>query len=276
MRKLSGFILTIIAVVLSAQLAVAQDTGAGAVENLRHLQLQKFESEGGKVEYLGNAYGLDGWLLVKEGMPPQAAYTTRQGGLVMGPLVDPEGIVITQNQLAAWRAKAEGRSQAALPGAAESQARNAETFYGQVEQANWIKAGSDDAPYIYMFMNVTCDHCQNYWKDLQDQVKTGKLQVRLVPFGVQDENKTTGAALLSVADPAAAWTQYINGNKAALSKDKIVEGAAAKLEANRALLAKWNVAATPFTIYRRLNDGKVMVINGRPQNAMMIMADMIK
>lgn len=276
MRKLSGFILTIIAVVFSAQLAFAQDTGEGAVENLRHLQLQKFESEGGKVEYLGNAYGLDGWLLVKEGMPPQAAYTTRQGGLVMGPLVDPEGIVITQNQLAAWRAKAEGRSQAALPGSAESQARNAETFYGQVEQANWIKAGSDDAPYIYMFMNVTCDHCQNYWKDLQDQVKAGKLQVRLVPFGVQDENKITGAALLSVADPAAAWTQYINGNKSALSKDKIVDGAVAKLDANRALLAKWNVASTPFTIYRRLNDGKVMVINGRPQNAMMIMADMIK
>lgn len=268
MQKLLGFFFLIIAVVITVP--------AQAQENMRHLQLQKFEQDGGKVEYLGHAYGLDGWLLAKEGMQPQAAYSTREGGLVMGPLVDPEGIVITENQLAAFKAKAEGRSQAALPGAADSKAKNSETFYAQVEQANWVKAGADDAPYIYMFMNVTCDHCQLYWKDLQPQIASGKLQVRLVPFGAQEENKIAGEALLSVDKPGDAWTQFIAGKKDVLSKDKIKPDADAKLKANGALLAKWNVGASPFTIYRRLNDGKVMVISGKPQNAMLILADLIK
>lgn len=256
-----------------AQDAAAAPQSAGIYS---HPELQKFKDQGGEVEFLGHAYGLDGWLIAKEGIPPQTAYTTPEGGLVMGPLVNPEGFVETTNQLAAYKAKAEGRSQDSLPGADKSTAPTAERFYAEVEKAAWVSTGNADAPYIYLFMNVTCDHCQTYWKSLEKSVADGKLQVRLLPFGAREENRNTGAALLSVENPGQAWTQFIKGNKDSLSAANIKEGTLASIDANGALLSKWKVSETPFTIYRRLNDGQVTVVSGKPDNAMLIMADLLR
>lgn len=242
----------------------------------RHAELIKFEEQGGSVTYIGHAYGLDGWLLTKEGTSPQTAYTNDQGGLVLGPLVNPEGIVETANQLAAYKAKAEGRSQEALPGADQAKAAPSEKFYAEVEKANWIQVGQDDAPYIYMTMNVTCDHCQKYWKDLQGAIDDGKLQIRLIPFGAVAANREGGAALLSAENPRAAWNAFIAGDKNILAAANAKPGTLEKIDANGQLLNKWKVKDTPFTIYRRLNDGAVTVIAGRPQNALLVMADLIR
>lgn len=263
-------------IVLLLSLSFAFSGAAVAAENLRHPELQKFAEEGGEVEFLGHAYGLDGWLLAKEGLPPRTVYTTPEGGMVIGMLVNPEGIVETTDQLVAFKAKADG-SQAALPGADKSQASKTERFYAETESAAWVKAGADDAPYIYMFMNTGCDHCQKFWKELQPLIKGGKLQVRLLPFGVNEINRSGGAALLSVEDPAAAWQQYIDGKQEVLSKDKIKEGTLAAIDANTKLLANWKIKGTPpFTLYRSLNTGKITAILGAPENTMLMMADLLK
>src|SRR5690606_35583117 len=130
--------------------------------------------------------------------------------------------------------------------------------------------------YIYVFMNVSCDHCMEYWKDLEGAVNAGKLQVRLLPWGTAEENRFGGAAMMSSAKPGDAWSAYIKGDKSALSRDKIVDGALAAVAANGDFLKKWNIGANPFTMYRRPEDGKITVIMGRPQNTLLLIADLVR
>jgi hypothetical protein len=257
-------------------LAFFLSSAALAAENARHPELQKFKDEGGEVEFIGHAYGLDGWLLAKEGLPPRTVYTTPEGGMVLGVLVNPEGTVETTDQLVAFKAKADG-SQAALPGADQTKASKSERFYAEVEKAAWAKVGAEDAPYIYMFMNVGCDHCQAFWKDLQPLIRGGKLQVRLLPFGTKENNRYGGAALLSAEDPGAAWLQFIGGKKEVLGQDRIKEGMLAGVDANSKLFKDWGLKGTPpVTLYRSLANGQVTAIVGRPDNAMLMMADLLK
>ena len=252
---------------------------ASAPDNdLRHPELEKFKKDGGEVEFIGHAFGLDGWLLTRKDLPPRTAYTTPQGGLVLGQLVNPEGSVETMSQLHALKAKMEG-SQQALPGAeeAKSTASKPERFYALLERrAAWVQAGKDEAPYLYMLMNVNCDHCKEYWKELEPAVKQGRLQVRLVPFGTAPANRDGGAALLSSADPGAAWSEYIAGKTDALAAAKIVDGALAAVAANTKLVTEFNIGYTPFTMYRRPDDGKLTVIPGKPGNLMLLQAELTR
>lgn len=239
-----------------------------------HPELQKFQKDGGRVTFIGHAYGVDGYLVEKDENAPRAVYITPEGGMLIGMLVGPDGRLETQAQLLALQARATG-SQDALPGADKALASKPEKFYAEAGKLNMVKAGKDGAPYVYIFMNVTCDHCQEYWKDLRPAIKAGKLQVRLIPYGSQQENAEGGAALLSVND-AAAWDAFIGGDKTALGKDKIAAGAIQKIRENTEMLRRWKVGAVPFTIYRRLSDGQLAVINGRPGNLMMMLADLVK
>lgn len=251
----------------------------GDNKNMRHTALREFETkDGGKVEYMGHALGLDGWMLIKKDGTRLTAYTTVEGGLVVGQLVDQDGMIETVEQMKALAAKQMGGQQA-LPGALDlkSSASKAERFYAEVEKNGaWVQAGPDNAPYIYVFMNVSCDHCMEYWKDLEGAVNAGKLQVRLLPWGTAEENRFGGAAMMSSAKPGDAWSAYIKGDKSALSRDKIVDGALAAVAANGDFLKKWNIGANPFTMYRRPEDGKITVIMGRPQNTLLLIADLVR
>lgn len=285
---LAVFAVLCAAVILLAPAALAQKAptaqkpvpAARAPENsLRHPELEKFKNDGGEVEFIGHAYGLDGWLLTRDGIPPRTAYTTAEGGLVLGNLVNARGEVETMAQLHALKAKMEG-SQAALPGAEDprSNASKAERFYASIEKtAAWAQTGKDEAPYLYVLMNVNCGHCKEYWQALEPAVKQGSLQVRLVPFGAQPANREGGAALLSSADPGAAWSEYIAGKTDALSKDKAVDGALAAIDANTRLIVQFDLRDNPpITIYRRPDDGKLIMIAGKPNNMMMLQAELAR
>lgn len=240
-----------------------------------HPELKKFQDEGGGVEFMGHDLGVDGWLITTPAGQRKYAYTTPEGGLIMGILVDKDGKIRTAEQIKAVQAKMAGE-QVSMPGADKSGASKPERFYALVEKSDWVGFGSPDAPYVYMFMNITCDHCQKFWGDLREHVKSGLIQVRFIPFGQKDANRNTGAALLSVADPMAAWESYLKGDEKALSTDKITEGKMLRLDANTALFRDWKLGGPPLTVYRRPLDGKIMLLEGRPKNTMLLLADMIK
>lgn len=249
---------------------------AQAQQAIDHPGLKKFIEEGGKVDYLGNLYGLDGWVVSMGEAEPRTVYTNKQGAMVMGILMSADGTVETQKQLVGLKNRIEG-SQTAMPGAEKSNGAKVERLYAEIEKANWLKIGAEDAPYIYVIMNVNCDHCQNYWKDLQPQIKAGRVQVRLLPFGKADANRDGGAALLSVANPGDAWLEYIGGKTELLAKDKAVIDRYGDIDANTALVNKWKLQGTPpYTIYRKRSDGKIVAIIGRPKNMMLLQADLLK
>lgn len=240
--------------------------------------LKKIQEEGGVIDFMGHSYGVDGWRIVgTAGGEAKYVYTTPEGGLLMGVLLKPDGTSATNEQLAALKQRKEG-GQAALPGADQptSSTAKAEKVYAAIEKAGWARAGDTAAPYLYIFINALCDHCQSFWKELEGPMKAGKLQVRLIPFGKLEENRLSGAALLSVDDPAAAWDAFMKGDKQVLAKDKIKEGMLAKIDANTALFTEWKMQGPPFTVYRKPSDGQVTVIVGKPDNAMLVLADLMK
>lgn len=242
--------------------------------------LKKFEEAGGTVSFLGSAYGTDGWLVKDARGGVQYAYTTPEGGLIVGMLFAPEGTSETKKQIEAYKLKTAAPDRTAaevlqtpIPKAADSKA---EQFYAEVDKAGWVALGrNSDAPHLYVFMNVNCDHCQAFWKDLESAVEGGRLQVRLVPFGESPQNRDGGAALLSAEDAGAAWRAYVGGDKSALSAEKAKTDAYARLDANTALAKTWKLREPPFTIYRRPGDGKVTAVVGRPANVLLLLAEFL-
>lgn len=278
------FIALFVALVMTASVAAyAQGQAANDGKPGGNKAFKQFEQDGGKMEFIGNAYGVDGWALIDKNNKVQTTiYTTPEGGMVRGLLFDPDGTPITPGQLTAMQAKKAG-SQAALPNLEKANPARlngqskAEAFYAQVEKSGgWAQAGSASAPYIYMFMNVSCVECQDVWKKLQGPVNAGTLQVRLFPFGKEPANRDGGAALLSVDRAGDAWTSFMDGKTEALDKGKIKVGTLDKLDANTKLVSSWKVPSTPFIFYRKLTDGTLVGIPGPPQNIMLMQADLIR
>ncbi len=277
--RISGFKIIFLGLLLAGLLGAASVSFAQSSEpeSMRPPVLKKFETDGGKVEFLGHVYGLDGWVITKEKddkKQVETVYTTPDGALILGVLFSPDGILETQKQLEAYKQRISG-SQAAADGAENSSSKS-EKFYAQTEKSSWVALGDSTAPYLYIFINVNCGHCQAFWKDLENFVKQGKLQVRLVPFGQMQENRDAGAALLSVENPEEAWRAYVGGDTTALSKDKIKADAYSKLDANTTLARDGKLPMPPFTLYRRPGDGILTAIAGRSGNIMLLMAEFLK
>lgn len=254
--------------------AVAADSAAQSVWTQKYPAFADFEKSGGMVEYLGRSGSLESFVLLGADKSVKTVYVTPENTMVMGILVDAEGRNMTAPQLLAYRKRLTG-DQSAVPGAEKGTMSKAEQVYAGVEKSAWIKAGSDDAPYIYMFMNVNCDHCKAMFMDVAPLIKAGKLQVRLVPFGATTTNREGGAALLSSADAFVAWQAYINGDKEVLGKDKIAAGTLEKIDANTAFATSNKLQGPPFSIYRRPADGVITAMVGRPKNTLALMADLL-
>jgi hypothetical protein len=246
-----------------------------------HPVLQEFEKAGGKVEFLGHAFGVDGWLVTNPKGGVQYAYTTPEGGLITGMMFAPDGTLETKKQLELFQARTKGEQSAApvadADKADQSAAPKSEKLYAAVEQAAWVGMGKITAPYLYMFINVTCDHCQHFWRDLEADVEAGKIQVRLIPYGKTKPNRDGGAALLSAGDNAPiAWAAMAHNNDTILKEITPTEEAYAKVDANTALVKEWKLKGPPFTIYRRPGDGVLTAIVGRPDNPLLLQAEFLK
>lgn len=239
----------------------------------------KFEKAGGKVIYLGKSYDLDGWLLVKRnGEPHTILYMSPAGAMMRGRLFGPGGQDITKTQLEIYKRRMEGTQGAvSIPDNADPQAiPKGEQFYAAIEKANWVRAGVPDAPYIYMFINVNCEHCQSNWRTFKGSVEKGMLQIRIIPIGQEEANRDAGAAMLSVENPAQAWQDYMDGKKGSLDKNLIKGDALERLAANNKIAKQWKLPQIPLTVYRKVTDGQVMVVPGQPSNPMLIMPDLMK
>lgn len=263
-----------------------------------HPVLKKFQDEKqAKVEFLGNQSGLDGWLITGKNDAGadivQYAYSTPMGGIVLGIMFGPDGEVVTVKQLEAYRERMKAGGQGSVPlenltkgmEAPKStavadpalnvdKAAKAEKFYALTEGANWVQIGKKDAPYMYVFINMTCEHCLTHWKLLKKYVDDGTLALRLVPFGAVDQNRKLGAALLASPQPDKLWRDFASGNVAALTVDGATDETLKKMDRNTALFGEFHLrSGPPFSIYRAPADGKIKAVMGRPENIMMLIAD---
>ena len=154
-----------------------------------------------------------------------------------------------------------------------------EVVYAAVEDANWFSVGSNDAPYVYTFINPTCAECIKFWSNhLKAAVDNGQLQVRFVPFGSSQEDKHISARLLQSDVAGLAWDTYASGNAEGydILPEESTEDGMEMVEANNQVFNRWRFPSVPFTIYRARSDSTVKVMTGVPSNLMMLLADMVK
>jgi len=253
-----------------------------------HAALKIFKEKGMTVDFLGTAHGMDGWAVSNNEGRVQYAYSTPEGGLVMGFLYDDKGVMVTDKQIALYKARQEKGEQSltrekriSAPVSSKVQkvsagASPAEKGYAAVEKSYWFPIGRKGAPHIYVFINPKCITCLQYWKNtLEKQVANGTIQVRFVPYGKTKVNHDASAVLLSAEDPEQVWLSYANGNADALSTELANDEGYRKATENAELWTKHKLPLAPFTLYFSPVNGKIKAIVGKTENDLLMMSDFI-
>lgn len=179
--------------------------------------IQNLVSGGAQLRYLGEDYGLNGWLVLKNGQE-QYFYSTKDGqAVMMGILFNNKGDTVTLKQINELRKK-EGPAidklagyESSVPAAADTKAPlqstapaavegsvptsvsqdftnpealikaavkpKSEQLFDGVENANWIALGAKSAPVIYTFIDPECPHCHDF---IQNVRKSGYLEQGLI------------------------------------------------------------------------------------------------
>lgn len=270
------------------------------------LPIQNLVASGSQLRYLGQDYGLDGWLVLKNGQE-QYFYSTPDGqAVLMGILFNNKGDTITLKQINELRKK-EGPAidklagfegsplsspAAELPSSAPATVSvspdftnpqallksavkpKSEQLFEGVENANWIKLGADKAPVIYSFIDPECPHCHDLIRNVRKSgyLEQGLLQLRLIPVGVLTENSLIEAAyLLASSEPQKDLYRHLDGDKAALLVDKTVNTQG--VQRNIKLMQDWKLDVTPFSVYRG-RDGKVKILQGVPDDLKKIITEL--
>lgn len=269
--------------------------------------IQNLVANGAQLRYLGQDYGLNGWLILKNGQE-QYFYSTQDGqAVMMGILFNNKGDTVTLKQINELRKKegpaidklagfdtppvtpqAAGQAASSAPTATtvspdftnpEALLKSAvkpksEQLFDGVEAANWIKVGADKAPVIYTFIDPECPHCHDLIQNIRKSgyLEQGLVQLRLIPVGVLTENSLTEAAyLLASPDPQKDLYRHLDGDKGALLADKTVNTQG--VQRNIKLMQDWKLDVTPFSVYRG-RDGKVKILQGVPDDLKKIITEL--
>jgi thiol:disulfide interchange protein DsbG len=268
--------------------------------------IQNLVASGAQLRYLGQDYGLNGWLVLKNGQE-QYFYSTPDGqAVMMGILFNNKGDTVTLKQINELRKKegpaidklagfdasplaadgAKAPAQTTVPTSVSPDFTNpeallksavkpkSEQLFDGVEASNWIKLGADKAPVIYTFIDPECPHCHDLIQNIRKSgyLEQGLLQLRLIPVGVLTENSLTEAAyLLASPDPQKDLYRHLDGEKNVLLVDKNVNTQG--VQRNIKLMQDWKLDVTPFSVYRGL-DGKVKILQGVPDDLKKIITEL--
>lgn len=145
-----------------------------------------------------------------------------------------------------------------------------EKAWEQVESADWVRDGSEDAEVIiYEFTDPNCPYCHQFWQQARPWVNAGKVQIRHILVGILKQDSAPKAAtILAAEDPSAALNRsernYDQGGIEVA--DNIPDTARQKVADNNALMKSLGYFATPTILYKKAN-GDVSVKQGLPQGS---------
>lgn len=249
--------------------------------------LQVLVDRGAQARYLGEKYGMQGWITVYKGQE-QYYYVTPDGqGFLMGLLFGKDGEMETVNQVRELQANSDDAldilavDQTPAEKAKEALAQEnkqfeyktpAERMFADVQNSNWVKFGDDKAPVIYSFMDPQCPHCHAFLEDIKPSyLDKGLVQLRMIPVGFREETLAQAALLLASPDPQERYFNHIAGNESALPVDETINTQG--VQKNLSLMQAWKFDVTPLTIYQD-KAGKVKIIRGKAKDMAQILNDL--
>jgi len=283
-----GLMIVALALCFAAMPAVAKnhvvkEHAAPAPDPAAIPALAKFLKAGAKAYYMGAHSGLEGWFIIENGQV-QMAYTTPDGkSLLTGVMFDENGANVSTAQFRELfdhnkdvKDFFQGRTQLALVKAkaavAAASSSPGERLLGDLGNAAGVTIGAAGAPQMTMVMDPNCPHCRKTWDMLRADVLGNKLQIRMIPIGLDPADDPVAARLLEAPDPLHAWDQYVAGDKSALAGTPTAADLAA-VHANHVLIDAWHIGYTPYIVYRAV-DGQVKIVEGEPKDPATILADL--
>lgn len=151
-----------------------------------------------------------------------------------------------------------------------------EKAWGQLEKADWVRDGSDDAPVIvYTFTDPNCPFCHRFRQAAEPWIDAGKVQLRHVMVGIlRQDSLPKAATILGSENPRDALNEnQRNHDNGGISVDRAIVSAHAKrVRKNNQLMSSLGLSATPSTYYRD-EDGNIHMKQGaaRPGEMEIIM-----
>lgn len=271
--------------------------------------IQNLKKNGGILHYMGTRSSLHGFLLVKQGQIQMLYVTPDKKSVFIGALFADDGNVVTTDQVKDLGARnkdvaaiLDGSAQQSIDliragveegGVAELPYNEAsvmptnkrlpllrtspgERLVMDLKASSGVLLGNTKAPELLMVVSPNCYHCKKTWDGLRQAVKSGKLQVRLIPIArnPKGDEIRIAAQLLRSKDPLSAWEAYVAGNKSALKGEPDKEAYRA-IVANRVMTDRWNIMGTPYLVYRG-QDKAIKIVQGRPERMAAVLADLVR
>ena len=210
--------------------------------------IEAMRKKGAALVVLGEAEGLNGYLVRPPSGRPYAAYVTSTGGVVVGLLVGPEGEDVTRRQLEEARAagKLEGFGPPARGEGAPAPGEDAGTRVGRLLQVTREAPGfwlGDRGPVIHTFADPTCPYSVEHVRGLARDARAGRLQAHVIPVGILGERAAQRAVEIAGAErPRDAWLAGAGG---AVDRDVGAVSVGIGLRAH----AGWRVRGVPFSVW---------------------------
>lgn len=237
--------------------------------------LQELVNQGAQVRYLGRDNGLDGWITVKNGQEQYFYVLPDKSAFIMGLLFNPDGKLITVDQVHRLQQKGDtlldtlADDSQNFTKAEDEKTDNgfktpSEQLFSDIEASNWIPLGDQGAPVAYAFIDPQCPHCHEFVNELRKgYLDKGKIQLRIIPVGFDDERRAQAAFLLATPDPVDRFYKHLDGDPDALPAKSDINDQG--VQRNLAIMQSWEFSVTPMIVYRG-KDKTVKLVRGRPKD----------
>lgn len=272
-----------------ADKGAAQKADPNEPDTSKIMFIQNLRRIGARIYFMGEALGLNSWLVVKD-KQLQILYTTPdQRAVVVGALLSAEGANISQQQILTLSSKYPEIADVLRQGqgatvqvaeekktddARENDLPKSEQLFADLEKATRVTFGRTGAPLIYMIMDVHCGYCHEAWKKLEKYVDNGRIRLSMIPINaLGPQSEVDAANWLNKKDPLDAWRKNVAGDETVLKIGEQDPDKEKKVFENTQMAAKWQVKKTPYLYYRGKND-KVRLIVGVPQDVDALLGDL--
>ncbi len=266
---------------------------------------------GAKLYYIGERSGMHGWFIVKNGQIQVIYLSPDKKTALIGAMFTDQGENVSSAQINALAARdrevyvllngaAMQQSQITQAGIVEggvasvpSDPATAKSVQGEsgvpamalspgdrlfqdLKAAAGVNMGRPDTPEIMMIIAPRCPNCQKTWKELRAPIKDGQVQVRLIPVynSLGGDEANEAAHILTAKDPFEAWDKFAAGDAKALGgpADDIALRA---ITSNLNLVSRWNIKGYPYIVYRG-KDGRIKIVQGRPERMAAVLVDLAR
>ncbi len=283
--------------------AAAAASPVDAVDLKKIPLIQNLLQNGAELYYVGIRAGMYGFLMYKDGQMQMAYLTQDKQAVVFGGMFGIDGTNISSQQVN--NASAENAQLKALLTASAEQQKEMERLSGMGSTrdatleakksslpagggvsltpgerllndflaAAGVVVGQEGKPLVLMLVDPHCQFCKATWGELYEPITKGQLRIKLVPIGAEgSENEKYAAKFLRSSDPLNTWNKFVNGDKSVLAGDPPAADIAA-VRATMTMVLNWKIQATPYIIYRG-SDGRVKVVQGKPDKVAAILSDL--